>query len=191
MRRLAALAWSLALPGFAAVAAEEPVAARLLGRRPTEWTVSHWSNGAPLTLEGVRGRVVLVRWWTAPYCSFCRASAPALNEFHDRYREGGLVVLGFYHHKNAGPLDAAAVGRWADDLGFQFPVAIDDDWVTLRRWWLDEAPASWTSVSFLLDRGGAVRHVHPGGEYVKGDADYAALEARIEELLAERTAVFE
>jgi thiol-disulfide isomerase/thioredoxin len=186
VQRLAALVALFVLPALAVSrAAEPPPPARLLGRQPPEWTVSHWLPGPPLTLEALRGKVVLVRWWTAPYCSFCRASAPALNEFHDRYRERGLVVLGFYHHKSAGPLDPAAVARWAGELGFEFPVAIDEDWVTLRLWWLDEVPASWTSVSFLLDRDGVVRYLHPGGQYVKGDADYAALEARIEELLAE------
>jgi peroxiredoxin len=160
----------------------------LLGRRPPEWTVSHWRNGPPVTLAELRGRVVLVRWWTAPHCPYCRASAPALNALHEKYRGRGLVVLGFYHHKSATPLDPRSVATWAEELGFEFPLAIDDDWRTLRRWWLDEVPAGWTSVTFLLDRRGVVRHVHPGGQYVAGDPDHAALVARIEELLAESPA---
>jgi hypothetical protein len=43
-------------------------------------------------------------------------------------------------------------------------------------------------VSFLLDREGRIRHIHPGGQYVKGDADYDAMKRKIEELLAERPA---
>ncbi|HUG36776.1 MAG TPA: hypothetical protein VML54_07485, partial [Candidatus Limnocylindrales bacterium] len=75
--------------------------------------------------------------------------------------------------------------RWADELGFEFPVAIDAGWRTLRAWWLDGRPRAWTSVSFLLDRQGVIRHVHPGGQYVQGGAEHAALEAAIERLLAQ------
>jgi thiol-disulfide isomerase/thioredoxin len=158
----------------------------LLDTRPPEWSVAHWLGGPPLAFADLRGKVALVRWWTAPYCSFCRASAPALNDFHTRYAARGLVVVGLYHHKSPDLLDPDAVARWAVELGFEFPVGIDGDWATLRRWWLDPVPeADWTSVTFLLDREGRVRHIHPGGQYVAGDADYAALEAKIEELLAE------
>ncbi len=179
---LAVTAGLVAAAGLAAVDGAE-----LLGTRPPEWSVESWLNSPPLTLEELAGKVVLVRWWTAPYCSFCRASAPALNDFQARYAERGLVVLGFYHHKSPDLLDPRAVARWAAELGFTFPVAIDRDWTTLRRWWLDRIPESdWTSVTFLLDREGIVRHIHPGGQYVAGDADHAALEARIEELVAAR-----
>ena len=180
---LAALALLPGLAGAQSLGARG--AAALLGRRAPEWTVSHWRNGPPVTLQELRGKVVLVRWWTAPDCPYCRATAPALNELHELYRGRGLVVLGFYHHKSAGPLDPKQVAAWADDLGFEFPLAIDDDWRTLRRWWLDQVTSSWTSVTFLLDRQGVIRHIHPGGQYVKGDRDYAVLVAKIEELLAE------
>ncbi len=166
-----------------------PAAARegsdLMGTRPPEWQVGHWLNSEPLTLRGLAGRVVLVRWWTAPGCPFCAASAPALAEFHAAYRERGLTVVGLYHHKSPAPLDPEEVAAHAARFGFAFPVAIDFDWRTLRRWWLDGRDRAWTSVSFLLDRQGRIRHVHPGGQYVRGDADYAALKAAIETLLAE------
>lgn len=188
VRGLAGLAaLVLLLPPLAAAApgarAQRPE--DLLGRRPPEWTVSHWLNGPPVRLADLRGKVVLVRWWTAPHCPFCRATAPALNDFHRRYRDRGLEVLGFYHHKSGSRLDPEQVEAWAGDFGFEFPVAIDGGWRTLRRWWLDEVRNGWTSVTFLLDREGVVRHIHPGGQYVAGDGDYAELEARIEQLLAE------
>jgi peroxiredoxin len=186
MRWLVALAALALVPGLAGGQSSPEVGATvLLGRRPPEWTVSHWRHGSPVTLAELRGKIVLVRWWTAPECPYCRATAPALNEFHRLHRDRGLVVLGFYHHKGAGSLDPKQVAAWADDLGFEFPLAIDDGWRTLRRWWLDQVPTSWTSVTFLLDRQGVIRHIHPGGQYVKGDRDYAALVAKIEELLAE------
>ena len=165
-----------------AVAADE----KPLGQPAPEWQLTNWLHSAPLTLKQLQGKVVLVRWWTAPQCPYCRATAPALNEFHSSYRDKGLRVIGVYHHKAAAPLDPQAVKDFAAQFGFQFPVAIDPEWRTLRRWWLDHDDRRWTSVSFLLDRRGVIRHVHPGGQYVKGDPDYAAMKAKLEELLAEK-----
>ncbi len=171
--------------GLAAASSAGP-AEGVIGTRPPEWQLGDWINSQPLSLKGLAGKVVLVRWWTAPGCPYCKATAPALNDFWDRYHGRGLVVIGVYHHKAAGPLDPAVVRRSAERFGFRFPVAVDRDWRTLRHWWLNEPGRKWTSVSFLLDRHGVVRHVHPGGQYVKGDDDYRALEAKIKALLAER-----
>jgi peroxiredoxin len=158
----------------------------LIGTQAPEWQVSDWANSKPLALKDLAGKVVLVRWWTAPGCPFCALTAPALNEFHRDYKGRGLVVLGFYHHKAETPLSAERVQRSAEKLGFRFPVAVDRDWKTLKRWWLDKHERAWTSVTFLIDRKGVIRHVHPGGCYVKGDKDYEALRAKIEELLKEQ-----
>lgn len=158
----------------------------LIGTKAAEWQVTHWMHSQPLTLRGLRGKVVLVRWWTAPGCPFCAATAPALNDFHKRYAERGLVVIGFYHHKARAPLDVDQVKRSADKLGFRFPIAIDAGWKTLRAWWLSKGERDFTSVSFLIDRKGVVRFIHPGGQYVRGDQAYAELKRNIEELLAEK-----
>ena len=156
----------------------------LLGTKAPAWTVSHWINTEPLDLADLRGKVVLVRWWTGPHCPFCRASAAALNEWNQMYKDDGLVVIGFYHHKSPSPLYLKDVSTLAQNLGFTFPIGIDPDWITLRRWWLDPVPdATFTSVSFLLDREGVIRHIHSGGDYLKGDSDYAAVQAAIEEQL--------
>ena len=157
----------------------------LIGIRPGGWTARDWINSEPLELDALRGKVVLVRWWTAPGCAFCEASAPALNDFWRRYASRGLVVVGFYHHKSSEPLSLANVKRQSRKFGFEFPVAIDPDWKTLRRWWLDKHDRGWTSVTFLLDRRGVIRHVHPGGAFFKGEPGYDLLEKKIQELLDE------
>ena len=157
----------------------------LIGRPVPEWSVSHWIHSDSLSLGSLKGKVVLVRWWTAPDCSFCAATAPALNEFNRLYRGKGLAVIGLYHHKRPSPLDPSEVEDLANRFGFQFPVAIDPEWQTLKRWWFNGRERAWTSVSFLVDRQGIIRHIHPGGAYVKGDSDYAELKAKIEELLRE------
>lgn len=159
---------------------------KLIGTRPPEWEVTNWFNGAPVKLGELRRKVVLVRWWTAPDCPYCRATAPALNEFYRKYHEQGLEVIGFYHHKSDEPLKVETVRKYADEFGFQFPVAIDTDWKTLHHWWLDGERRDFTSVSFLIDRQGVIRHIHPGGEYVKGDEAYAEMKSAIEKLLKEK-----
>lgn len=163
--------------------------ADLIGKPARAWHAEHWINSAPLELSELRGKVVLVRFWTAPGCPFCSATAPTLNDFYARYAPRGLRVVGFYHHKASSPLEVDDVEHYAHLFGFRFPVAIDSDWRTLRDWWLT-VPAGkparrFTSVSFLIDRRGIIRHVHPGGQYVRGDADYARMQAMIEMLCAE------
>ena len=156
----------------------------LIGTAAPGWELATWFNSKPLALEDLRGRVVLVRWFMSPDCPLCSATAPSLNLLDERYRARGLVVLGFYHHKGAEPLQPAAVKGYLEHYGFRFPVAIDPDWKTLNRWWLDRE-RSYTSVSFLVDKQGVIRFIHPGGRYAPGSADLAEIEKKIEALLAE------
>ena len=157
--------------------------ASVVGKLAPEWRLTDWLNSTPIALKELRGKAVLVRWWTAPGCKYCRATAPALNEFHARYAQEGLQVIGVYHHKSDEPLDVREVKKHADRLGFKFPVAVDRDWRTLEEWWLKDNERGWTSVTFLIDRKGLVRYVHPGGSYAKGDADYDELKKQIEKAL--------
>ena len=156
---------------------------KLIGTKAQEWQVTDWINSKPIRLQDLQGKVVLVRFWTGPSCPFCKASAPALNEFYEKYHNRGLEIIGFYHHKSAVPLRKEAVRKLAREFGFKFPLGIDRDWRTLRRWWLDKVETEWTSVSFLIDRKGIIRHIHPGGQYVKGDQDYNRLDEMIQRCL--------
>jgi len=149
------------------------------------WQVSQWFNSPPLSLEELRGKVVFVRWFTDPSCPFCSATAPTLRALHERYAANGLAVIGMYHHKEETPLDPEQVGGWIKHFGYRFPVAIDKDWVTLRRWWLDGHDRAYTSVSFLIDKAGIVRRVHLGGTIAAEGDDIAAINADVERLLAE------
>jgi peroxiredoxin len=157
--------------------------AELIGTTPSAWTLTDWIGSPPLSLAGLRGKVVLLRWFTDTDCPYCSLTAPALNQLYEDYAARGLVVIGVYHHKQPQPLDVAAVRGWARDYGFQFPVAIDRDWRTLHRWWLDGQRRDFTSVSFLVDQHGVIRHVHPGGALALGSRELAALRAQIDALL--------
>ena len=167
-------------------AAHDDDTSALLGHAPSELQASHWLSSPPLTLAGLRGRVVFVRWFMSPDCPFCSGSAPALRELHTRFAESGLVVIGMYHHKEAAALDPESVRAWAKHYGYEFPVAIDDDWRTLNRWWLDGHPdRRYTSVSFLLDRRGLVQRVHLGGLIEVQSEEFRAIERDVQRLLAE------
>ena len=168
-----------------AVRAEVPAENSLVGRPAPDWRVADWINSEPLTLDDLKGKVILVRWWTAPDCPFCTASAPALNEFYQDYHDRGLEVIGFYHHKLRTPLVKSWVAEQAQELGFEFPLAVDHQWRTLRQWWLRDSSRRWTSVSFLVDKKGIIRYVHSGGKYVKGGSGYQTLRRKIEMLLEE------
>jgi thiol-disulfide isomerase/thioredoxin len=159
---------------------------KLIDTEANDWQLTDWINSRPLALKGLRGKVVLVRWWTGGGCPFCEATAPALREFHSKYASQGLVVIGIYHHKSKTPLDVDQVKQLVKDFGFWFPVAIDPGWQTLKRWWLKDGKRAWTSVSFLIDRKGIIRHVHEGGSYVKGDKAYEVMRNKIEELLQQK-----
>ena len=162
----------------------------LIGELAPEWGTLKWMNSQPLKLSELEDKVVLIRWWTET-CPFCSRSAPALNEFHDIFKEKGLVVVGMYHPKPPGPRRQKALEKAVKRLGFEFPIALDMDWRMLRRYWLAKGRNRWTSVSFLIDKRGKIRYIHPGGEYYKGETqteaqrDYDELKGLIEKLIAE------
>jgi peroxiredoxin len=168
------LSFAASLP--ARHAAPPEVGQDLLNTRPSAWTFNTWLNSPPLELSKLRGKVVLIRWWTAPGCPYCAASADALENWWRKYRDQGLVVIGAYHHKSDTPLTREHVASESKRLGFTFPVAIDRDWKTLHHWWLDRTDRGWTSVTFLIDRTGTIRFIHGGGAYLKGDPGYESLE---------------
>jgi peroxiredoxin len=173
--------------GGARALAAQPEGAELVGTAAPGWTVSEWigANGRPVAWADLRGKVVLVRWFTSAECPFCHASAPVLNRFHRDYAKRGLVVIGMYHHKRPEPLTLDAVRATVRDYGFEFPVGVDRDWKTLNRWWLGSRKRDFTSVSFLVDRRGVIRHIHPGGTIDLGKPDGAALQKKVEQLLVE------
>ena len=164
----------------------------LIGKSAPKWGMLEWMNSQPLMLNALKGKVILVRWWTET-CPFCSRSAPTLNEFHDTFEDKGLVVIGMYHPKPPGPRSQKALEKAVKRLGFEFPIALDMNWSILKRYWLAKGGHRWTSVSFLIDKRGIIRYIHPGGDYYNGkdktrtepQRDYDELKAMIEKLLAE------
>jgi peroxiredoxin len=159
-----------AAPGNASAPADDPDSgAVLIGQPAPEFHFDRWVRGRPVRLADLRGKVVLLRWWTEG-CHFCAATLPALETVRTRDAAKGLVVIGVFHPKPPHAVSDAHVLSVAKRLGFGGPIALDQNWTTLERYWLDGHPErSWTSVSFLIDREGVIRWAHGGGEYHPSD----------------------
>lgn len=140
-----------------------------IGQAAPPFELKAWLNADPLEPADLKGNVLLVRWWTDT-CPFCSTTAPVLRELNRKYRGRGLRVIGIFHPKPPGDRSVERLRRATERFGFTFPVALDADWIALHRWWLDHEVQAWTSVSFLVDKQGVVRYVHPGGEYHLGEA---------------------
>lgn len=140
----------------------------LIGTSAQEWVLEGWldgKEGTERTLADFRGTVVLLRFWTAT-CPFCAASLPALSALAQQKRDQGLVVIGLHHPKPFGTSPSATTLKkvllsWQVDI----PIGLDTRWQTLKTYWLDAQPRTATSATFLIDRQGIIRWVHPGVEY--------------------------
>ncbi|MEM7232925.1 MAG: redoxin domain-containing protein [Planctomycetota bacterium] len=197
VRRFAFMAITTAFVSCDPIDPPEP-GANLVGTKASEWVGSvRWIGDASPSLADLRGRVVLVRWWT-DRCALCVRSIPVLNVLDEEFRDAGLSIVGFYHPKPfPRRVGDAEVMRAALPLNMTFPVGVDAEWKLLQRWWLRPPLPRFTSVSFLIDHRGIIRWVHTGGEYHPSadpkhaacDASYRELVHLIPELLRERRAV--
>lgn len=137
----------------------------LMGTPMKDWHLDGWMDGKERTVQDFRGKVVLVRFWTAT-CPFCAASLPALSALYQQKRSQGLEVIGLHHPKPFGSArSATALKQVLLDWKVDIPVGLDNEWKTLRMCWLNGHPRSATSATLLLDRRGIIRWVHPGVEY--------------------------
>ena len=132
-----------------------------------------WISSEPVTLAALRGRVVIVDFWTYS-CINCLRTIPYLNAWFDRYRGEGLVIIGVHSPEFAFERDAARVERAVRRLQIRYPVAIDSE----KRTWRAYANQYWPH-KYLIDRGGNIRHTQIG------EGGYDEMERHIRELLAE------
>lgn len=129
-----------------------------------------WINSDPTTLEELRGKVVLVDFWTYS-CINCIRTLPFLNEWHEKYEDDGLVILGIHAPEFAFEKEEANVRDAIAEYSIEYPVALDNDFTTWRaynnRYW----PAK-----YFIDRNGFLRHYHFGeGEYEESEEVIRAL----------------
>ena len=177
---------SAALSGAAghsfAAASGEQQAARgkrlpVLGRAPEFTDTQKWFNtpgDRPLTLHSLRGRVVLIDFWTYT-CINCIRTFPHLKALDAKYRDKGLTIVGVHTPEFAFERDASNVAKAVAQNHIGYPVAQDNARATWDAWGNQYWPAK-----YLIDADGQVRYAH------FGEGDYDKTEAAIRALLAER-----
>jgi thiol-disulfide isomerase/thioredoxin len=146
------------------------------GPAPPFTDISHWLNtpsGRPLTISGLRGKVVLVDFWTYS-CINCLRTLPYLKAWYRTYAKDGLVVVGVHTPEFAFEHVLSNVRSNARDLGVRYPIALDDDYGTWTAYGNQYWPAE-----YLIDRRGHIRSAH------FGEGDYDRSEELIRRLLAE------
>jgi thiol-disulfide isomerase/thioredoxin len=143
------------------------------GDLPSLGGATAWLNSEPLTAAGLRGKVVLVEFWTYSCINWLR-SQPYVRAWAEKYRDQGLVVVGVHAPEFGFEKNIDNV-RWAaKNLGVDYPIAVDSDHAVWRafnnRYW----PAL-----YFVDAQGQIRH------HQFGEGNYEQSEAIIQQLLAE------
>jgi thiol-disulfide isomerase/thioredoxin len=122
--------------------------------------LQNWVNSKPLTLASLRGKVVLINFWTFQ-CINCQRTLPYVNEYYKTFHDQGFEVLGIHAPEFDSERDAANVAKAVKREGITFPVAQDNDFKT----WLAYQNRFWPAFYFI-DKKGVVRHTHFGeGRY--------------------------
>ena len=132
-----------------------------------------WLNSAPLTAERLRGRVVVIDFWTYS-CINCLRTLPYLKAWNERYKDHGLTIIGVHAPEFAFEKDEANVRRAVSELGITYPVAIDNDYAIWRAFDNQYWPAH-----YFVDAQGRIRGHH------FGEGSYEESEQLIRELLTE------
>jgi cytochrome c biogenesis protein CcdA/thiol-disulfide isomerase/thioredoxin len=150
------------LYGKTKFAAAQTPAAQLpdYGAAPSLAGGGNWINTAPLTMQRLRGKVVLIDFWTYS-CINCLRTLPQLEAWDAKYRKDGLVIVGVHTPEFAFEHVASNVEDAVRRLGVRYPVVQDNDY----KIWNGYSNQYWPA-EYLIGRRGHVRHAHFGeGEY--------------------------
>ncbi len=143
------------------------------GQMPPLDGAVQWLNSSPLTAEQLKGKVVLVDFWTYS-CINCLRAIPYVKAWAEKYKDQGLVVIGVHSPEFAFEKNVDNVKKAISDLGITYPVAVDNDYAIWRAFDNEYWPAH-----YFIDAKGQVRHHH------FGEGDYDQSERIIQQLLAE------
>jgi thiol-disulfide isomerase/thioredoxin len=149
-----------AAPGFAGDASVPVQLVEARAAAPNFVGISKWFNSAPLSIGDLRGKVVLVDFWTYG-CYNCVNTLPHVTKLYETYKDKGLVVVGI--HTPEFPFERSAVNVQAalKRHGITYPVAQDNDSVTWNAWRNQYWPAQ-----YIVDQRGNVVFSHAGeGQY--------------------------
>jgi len=151
-------------------------------RSAPSWRNTSWLNsGQPVTLESLRGRVVLLNFWVFT-CYNCTNTVPSLVDFDQKYRDRGLTIVGIHTPEfppYAGEHDKANVAKALERHHILYPVAQDNDNATWNLYHIQYWPSF-----VLIDKQGQIRYEGVGEFHLK-DPTYQEWDTRIQKLLAE------
>jgi thiol-disulfide isomerase/thioredoxin len=142
------------------------------GPAPEFTGIETWLNSPPLTMKDLRGKVVLVDFWTYS-CINCLRTLPHVTKWHEKYKDQGLVVVGVHTPEFAFERSTNNVKTAARRFGVGYPIAQDNRYATWNAYRNQYWPAS-----YLIDRNGRIMHQH------FGEGGYEEMEAAIRTLLA-------
>ena len=143
------------------------------GMMPQLTGATTWINTPPLTTEQLRGKVVVVDFWTYS-CINCIRSIPYVRAWAEKYKDQGLVVIGVHTPEFAFEKSEANVRQNIQRLGITYPVAMDNEFAIWRAFKNQYWPAH-----YFIDAKGQIRHHH------FGEGDYDGSERVIQQLLKE------
>ncbi|HEY1903810.1 MAG TPA: cytochrome c biogenesis protein DipZ [Terracidiphilus sp.] len=132
-----------------------------------------WINSPPLTPASLRGKVVLVDFWTYS-CINCLRTLPYIKAWYAKYKDSGLVIIGVHTPEFPFEKDEANVRKAVKELGITYPVAMDNDYRIWRNFNNEYWPAD-----YFIDAAGHIRH------HEFGEGNYDESEERIRSLLEE------
>lgn len=157
-------------------AAEHSLALQAEGPIQSFAGATEWINSTPLTAEALRGKVVLVDFWTFG-CINCLNALPHVKQLYAKYKEQGLVVIGVHTPELPRERIASNVRAAVRDLGISYPVVIDNEYAIWKRWENQFWPAA-----YYVDAKGQIRFHH------FGEGRYDEQELVVKQLLAEARA---
>jgi cytochrome c biogenesis protein CcdA/thiol-disulfide isomerase/thioredoxin len=143
------------------------------GALPSLSGAVEWLNSKPLTADDLKGKVVVVDFWTYS-CINCLRSIPYVRAWAEKYRDHGLVVIGVHAPEFAFERNVDNVKKAVATLGIKYPVAIDNDYKIWRAFNNQYWPAH-----YFIDAQGMIRH------HEFGEGDYGESERVIQKLLTE------
>lgn len=158
--------------GLSSLDADTLIAAGKAGSAP-EFAKGNWMNSDPLTIDKLRGRVVLVEFW-AFGCYNCRNTLASIKAWDAKYRERGLTIVGVHTPETDGEYSLDNVRREVPSLGIKYPVVTDNDYKTWKAYNVE----AWPTI-FVIDKQGRIRWLHVG------EGSYEQTEIVITQLLAE------
>ncbi|MHA7685309.1 thioredoxin family protein [Cupriavidus sp. PET2-C1] len=146
------------------------------GKAPEFANIDHWFNSEPLTMQQLRGKVVLVDFWTYS-CINCVNTLPYVKQWHEKYKDQGLVVVGVHTPEFPFEKSTDNVQAALKRFDIRYPVAQDNMYATWSAFRNQYWPAT-----YLIDANGRIVYQH------YGEGRYKETEAEIQKLLTERKA---